>query len=195
MQTESVFEDLVRDPVADRIAFGPRLAAYLIDYAMMQTGSWFIAGVLGAVGLMSDEAPKPNTSDGLVKMLVEMLDAMSMSFVVGGLVALVFYLPELLTGQSLAKMIMKFRVGAPDGHTASQKALLTRYLFKVASSVLVIAAGLARGDLLLPLLGVAGLYSIVYFFGCFMALSERRQALHDLLANTAVYRKDDVHAL
>ncbi len=36
---------------------------------------------------------------------------------------------------------------------------------------------------------LGGLLGVVAFFGCFLALGEKKQALHDLIAGTAVYPK------
>ena len=34
----------------------------------------------------------------------------------------------------------------------------------------------------------------MFFFGCFAALGEKRQALHDIIAKSAVYKKADIAA-
>jgi uncharacterized RDD family membrane protein YckC len=36
------------------------------------------------------------------------------------------------------------------------------------------------------------LVSLVFFFGCFAALGDKRQALHDIIGKTAVYKKSDI---
>jgi uncharacterized RDD family membrane protein YckC len=39
---------------------------------------------------------------------------------------------------------------------------------------------------------LSGLLSFVVFLGCFAVLSQRRQALHDVIAGTAVYYDHDI---
>jgi uncharacterized RDD family membrane protein YckC len=45
----------------------------------------------------------------------------------------------------------------------------------------------------LHLLGaLASLATVIIFVGCFLALGDKRQALHDLAARTAVFRRADL---
>jgi len=40
--------------------------------------------------------------------------------------------------------------------------------------------------------GISSIAWMVFYFGCFAALGEKKQALHDRIAKSAVYKKADI---
>ena len=80
---------------------------------------------------------------------------------------------------------MKIRIKAADGSDAGAGTLLTRAAIKYSHSLLSLL-GLLTGIAILSKLG--SLAGLVVFVGCFVVLGANRQALHDMLAKTAVYK-------
>lgn len=81
---------------------------------------------------------------------------------------------------------MGIRIANDDGTAAGVGKLLFRYLVKNSSSVLKMLALFTTVQLLGMLGNLAGL---VIFVGCFFTLGVKRQAIHDMIAKTAVYPK------
>jgi uncharacterized RDD family membrane protein YckC len=66
---------------------------------------------------------------------------------------------------------------------------MKRWLLKNMSSVI----GILNLIMLSPVLDLIGsIIGIVIFIGCFFVLGDNKQALHDILAGTAVFRKKDI---
>jgi len=101
------------------------------------------------------------------------------------LLSLVWIVWEGLTGAALGKMLLKIRIKSDTGATGTPDKLLLRAAVKYSSSLLGLLGALTGIGILLKLGNLAGL---VIFIGCFFVLSANRQALHDLVAKTAVYR-------
>jgi uncharacterized RDD family membrane protein YckC len=66
---------------------------------------------------------------------------------------------------------------------------MKRWFIKNASSVLVIINLLVANAVLE---NIASIIGMVIFFGCFAVLGEKKQALHDIIANTAVYKRKEL---
>ena len=102
------------------------------------------------------------------------------------LIGLAYVMIEAFTSASPGKMILGIHIRTADGEPASTGALIPRTLIKGISNVL----GLFAGALGIAALNYAGMVAgLVVMIGCFLALSESRQALHDRILGTAVYRK------
>ena len=76
---------------------------------------------------------------------------------------------------------MGLQVANADGSAGNMKLYLLRWTLKNSGSIL---------NLVLPV--ISSLASLVFFFGCFATLGEKRQALHDIIIKSAVYKKDDI---
>ena len=76
---------------------------------------------------------------------------------------------------------MGLQVAREDGSAGDTKLYFLRWALKNSGSIL---------QFFLP--GLSTLVSLVFFFGCFAALGEKKQALHDIIAKTAVYKKDEI---
>ncbi len=108
---------------------------------------------------------------------------------------------------TLGKSLLKLRIADETGRRATRGQLLARFAVKYASLIVLavwiaffsvhVAVSNGRGlnDVvrLTPfVLGFAGLLLLIAGFGGLMALRAPRQALHDRLTRTAVYRAADV---
>ena len=101
----------------------------------------------------------------------------------------VYYLIEGLTGITLGKLILGIKVANQDGTVAATGSLITRWAVKASGNILTLLGGI----LSISILGtIGGLLGLVIFIGCFFALGAKKQALHDLVAKTAVFKKSDI---
>ena len=173
-----------------RIGFGPRLGAALIDMVIISVLSLFLGGTLGAMlGLgagamagVSDQAEGAAAAGAAIGALA----GMAMGIAVFGFL---YSLIEALTGASPGKMVLKLKVGFEDGRQAPVATYVTRWAVKYAGTLLGVVA-LVPG---LHMLGTLGpVASLVIFVGCFLVLGDKRQALHDMAAKTAIFKKADL---
>jgi uncharacterized RDD family membrane protein YckC len=177
-----------------RVGFGLRLAATLVDMLIVGVVGFgagaALGGILGgglgsALGGASQEGAASGAAVGAA--LGAVLGAVA---AFGGFVFL-YSLIEAFTGASPGKMLLKLNVGTSDGRRGSPALYVRRWAIKYSGSVLGLLGAIPGLHVLGLLAPVAG---VVIFVGCFLALGDRRQALHDLGASTAVYRRADLAA-
>lgn len=178
-----------------RVGAGPRLAAAVLDYAL-STFAVMVAAWNGW-GWPTLVEQLPGSSDLLA--LYEPLDDMLVeSGMVGGVVgllgatalmSLVYPLVEGLTGASPGKWVLGLQVGFPDGSQGTRILYLRRFAIKFVRPLLGASAALTGLALLGVLAGPAGL---VISIGTLLLFADHKQALHDKLAGTAVYRRADL---
>jgi len=175
-----------------RVGFGPRLAAAFIDMLIVGVVGFgagaALGGMLGgglgsALGGASQEGTASGAAIGAA--LGAVLGAVA---AFGGFVFL-YSLIEAFTGASPGKMLLKLKVGTSDGRRGSPALYVRRWAIKYSGSVLGLLGAIPGLHVLGLLAPAAG---VVIFVGCFVALGDRRQALHDLGASTAVYRRADL---
>jgi uncharacterized RDD family membrane protein YckC len=180
-----------------RVAFLPRLAAFLIDLAIFTV----------AVHLLL-----------LVDVFVNMrtgLNHMGIVSLLGGALLLVGYgLFEVLLAATPGKRLAGLVIAAENGDPATRGALLKRWaakqvaVFFAAPTVVLwtllspynihwpLYDFVAAGVLVLAIIDTI-LTAILLFMaigGCFLALGPGRQTLHDKLSGTALYRAAEVYA-
>jgi hypothetical protein len=171
----------------DRIAFGSRLGALIIDFIIISTIA-FIMGMMGlagggVLGAATGAVVGDSANDALGGGLIGAI----MGFVAGALLASFIYsLLEAFTGLTVGKLLLGIRVKNEDGTEGNTSLYLKRWAIKNINTLCGIAA-LVTGISFLSSIG--GLCGLIIFIGCFFALGEKRQALHDTLAKTAVFRK------
>ncbi|MCH1582324.1 MAG: RDD family protein [Flavobacteriales bacterium] len=168
---------------SNRIGFSPRLGAALLDFVfivalVVPTSLLGIGGAIAAAfglenGMPSDDA------DALA-MLGIGAGAIAM-ILVASFIALAYTFIEAFTGASPGKRVMGLQVAREDGSAGDTKLYFLRWALKNSGSIL---------QFFLP--GLSTLVSLVFFFGCFAALGEKKQALHDIIAKTAVFKKDEI---
>ena len=171
----------------ERIGFGLRLVASLIDGIVIGFIGSLVGGVAGGIlgggaGALAGSAVDQTAAGGAFGGLV---GAVVGAMLGSSLVSLIWVIWEGLTGQALGKLLLKIRVKSADGSNAGVDRLLTRAAIKYISSILQIVAAVTGISLIGNLGSLAG---VVIFVGCFLVLGQNRQALHDILAKTAVYK-------
>ncbi len=103
--------------------------------------------------------------------------------------SLLYMLIEGFTGASPGKMLLGLKIGTEDGQIADSKTYFQRYLMKNSAALLGVF-GKTTGLLILNSIG--NMAGMVIFFGCLMTLLPHKQAIHDMVVKTAVYRKKDL---
>ncbi len=184
------------NPFAERVGFGQRMVAYIIDALATILFSVLLTFVLMNTNVGSTPTAQEVTESvvDLYEMLgipqditdfaVKFLPAMMLASVIG---AVAYSLIEGLTGASPGKRAMGIRIRNADGSQPTSGTLLARWSIKNISAILSFVA-------LAPTIAFVGtlgsFLGFAVFVGCFFALSDKRQALHDMIAQTAVFRKN-----
>jgi uncharacterized RDD family membrane protein YckC len=180
-ESVSELETSLPDTAPDRIGFGKRLGAFVLDGIF----TVIAVGVVGYalkdlfVGLVPVD---PNVPDELGGIIAAMTGA-------AGLCAVLYGLIEGLSGASPGKMILAIKIGTENSMSAERNTLLTRYALKTSSSIIGLLALILSVEILNTIGTVVGL---IVFIGCFFALGAAKQALHDKIAHTAVYPEETI---
>ena len=181
-----------------RVGFGPRLLAYIIDVLLsglfaVLLAMFFMQFNLGMSEVMAEQLAAikevyeilgvPDTMTDFVENFVP---AMTLGAMIAGIM---YALIEGLTGASPGKRIMKIVIAHQDATVGNTSLWLRRFVVKNISTILslfTLVPSLAFIDTIGSILG------FVIFFGFFMVLGQDRLALHDRIAQTAVYYREDV---
>ncbi len=176
--------------VESRVGFGLRFVASLLDVVFMLIGGLAIGGIFGGVlgGIFGGTL---GTIDTGTEAISGAQAGGVIGFLLGALIALpafgiVYALLEAFTGATVGKMLLGIKVGDADGTRAGLGKLFLRYALKNGAFVCTLLAGLVGVELFNTL---GGIWSLIWFLGCFLVLTQARQGLHDKIAGTAVYPK------
>jgi len=178
----------------NRIGFGPRVCALLIDFALVMVASFLFGGTIGALfgaaggaaggatvtGPGSEAAVLGGISGGMMGAMLGMY-----------LISVLYALVEAFTGASPGKMILKIKIANVDGTEAASDVYLKRFGIKNVGSILGLVAAITGIELLGTIGAVLGM---IIFLGMFLVFGANKQALHDVLAKTAVYKVGSIVA-
>ena len=178
----------------ERIGFGRRLGAYLLDLVVAGIGGGVI-GMFAGAGLTAlffatenmDEAMEGAEEVGgaFVALMGGMLGTLAGMM----LIILAIMILEAFTGQTVGKMLLGIKNGDEDGAQASMGKLITRAAVKYIYTILAVIAGITG----VAMIGTIGsLLGFAIFIGFFFILGEKKQGFHDMIAKTAVYNKSDL---
>ncbi len=181
-----------------RVGFGKRLVATLIDGLITMTLVMGVAIVVMSLGLPNMSVVDEQLNDiasmyrmfGIPTSAIEDIRGFLGGILMGSLaLSLLYPLIEGITGASPGKRVLRIMVANADGSAASLPIYLRRFAVKNIANILQVVA-------LLPglgfLEGFGFILSLVIFFGCFAALGAARMALHDIIAQTAVFHREDI---
>jgi uncharacterized RDD family membrane protein YckC len=101
------------------------------------------------------------------------------------LLSLAWAIWECLTGAALGKTLLRIRIKSQSGNPASSQDLVIRACVKYSPSLLSFLGGITNVQLLEKLSGLAW---VIIVLGFLLVLGSSRQAVHDMVAKTAVYR-------
>lgn len=174
----------------NRIGFGRRLGAFVIDFLIIFGLAYIVAVISGTfferfVDFSKFTDAQLEVFDGKPNLwmfsVVVPITAVLMSFI--------YNLIEGFTGYTLAKYLLGIQIGNQDGTQASQGKLMGRFAIKNISSII----GLIAIALMATTLNTIGsVLGFVILIGCFFALGESKLALHDMIAKTAVFWRKDL---
>ncbi|HMC12603.1 MAG TPA: RDD family protein [Pirellulaceae bacterium] len=174
----------------ERIGFGQRLLAYLIDWITIGVVGGILGSILGGMlGFGAGGAAAASGAAGsdaaAAGALVGIMGAIAGAAIGMGILSIGWVVWEGLTGQALGKKLLKIRIKAADGSVAGPDKLFTRAAIKYIYLLMGLIGGLTGINIINQLGSLAGL---VVFVGCFFVLGQNRQALHDIVAKTAVFK-------
>jgi uncharacterized RDD family membrane protein YckC len=184
--------------VKERIGFGKRLIAYIIDMILSTILGFIISFSFGkSLVDFFYESSEINeiiiTFEKFENILPGISNFIKIFFEVGSVIALIGFLImflEAMTGQTPGKMFLGIKNGNQDGSNATTTTLLVRTLIKNISSVLSLIAVI----LSVTILGNIGSFlGFIIFIGCFFTLGDSKQSIHDMIAKTAVYNKSELN--
>lgn len=168
-----------------RCDFGIRLAASLMDGFIICVLS-FILIMFGLASLFTGLAISSQYStNGFA----------SGAFIGGGigtmiamigityLVILLYGLIEAFTGASPGKRMLGVQIAYENGTQGNVNLYFKRWVIKNIGSFLSLFSYLKF---------IGYIYNFIIFIACFAVLGEKRQALHDMFAKTAVFKKKDI---
>ena len=169
-----------------RAGFFYRLLALLLDVILIFCIGGFVGAVLGSVlgGTLGAVAAEDSGAGGA---LGSILGGFAGFFVGLPIAGFAFAIWEGITGAAAGKLILGMRIKSADGQPANIGQLLGRGMLKQIINVMGLLAWLTGIEMLNMVGGVLGL---IIFIGCFFALGSGKQALHDMVLQTAVYPKD-----
>lgn len=172
------------DMFSNRIGFGPRFGATLLDilFVILLCTPFTLMGGLAAtfISALGLDA-MASEEDAAAFAVIGMGAGILATLVLVGILGLAYTLIEAFTGASPGKRVMGLQVAREDGSKGDVQLYLVRWALKNSGNLL---------QFVLPL--ISTLASLVFFFGCFAALGDKKQALHDIIAKTAVYKKADI---
>jgi uncharacterized RDD family membrane protein YckC len=190
------------DPVVNpgggplRVGFGPRFGAALIDLVVVAALGVVIGGAVASMFpdyLAEVIARQTAKTDPKV---AEQMKAMGgffqaiARFSAGAAVAGALYgLIEAFSGRSLGKLLLGLRIADTNGKVATLGRLMGRWAVKQSGSLMALLA-MVTGVYLIA--QIAQVPSWAVSIGFLLVLGKKRMALHDMAAQTAVYRNSDV---
>ncbi len=172
-------ESLTLNKEIERVGFGKRLGSSLLDFTISLLPGIVIgiyAGATIAAFLLEffyDEAQLETIQAGFSGEIAASIFGLVASLAGIAFTSIFFYVLEGFTGQTPGKMILGITVANMNGEKASINKLLLRAFIKITGSFV-------------------GIIGFIIFVGCFLVLGEKKQALHDIICKTAVYKKSEI---
>jgi uncharacterized RDD family membrane protein YckC len=161
----------------ERVGFGKRLVAALIDVAIVLVVGGGISALTGSA-----------TDATLSKMAADQHAATAGGVLAGAMVftviAFLYSLIEAIAARSPGGMILKIIIRNQDASPASPAVLFKRWAIKNSGSIIALVS-LVPGLMFLHYLST--ILGLIIAVGCFLVLRADRLTLHDILAKTSVY--------
>lgn len=174
-----------------RIGFGRRLGAWIIDLISVSALIAVLVMVLeytgyfASQGISLSDLSGPDFTNNL-----EAISEFSMSLMPFTVIlSLLYYSTEIFLGASLGKILLGIKIAADTRYEADLQKLIIRFSIKHISTIMNLLTLITS---LIFLQSIGGIFGIVVFLGCFAVLAEQKKALHDYIAGTSVYYKDEI---
>ncbi len=180
----SKYENIwVEDELDYRVGFGPRLGAFLIDVVILGVISFIIMLVTGIWGDYAPYFEQMLYNQDLLMSFQQEIAPLSL------IINFMYFSLEIILAATPGKMILGLQIASDSRKVASTQRLGLRFIFKHMDTILS-AVALATSIMFLGTL--SSIATIIIILGFFFTLSPKRQAFHDMLSETAVYKKDDI---
>ena len=172
-------ESLILNKEIERVGFGKRLGSSLLDFIISLLPGIVLGIYAGAtiaaflLDFFYDEAQLKTIQAGFSGEIAATIIGLVTSLAGIAFTSIFFYVLEGFTGQTPGKMILGITVANMNGEKASIDKLLLRAFIKITGSFF-------------------GIIGLIIFIGCFFVLGKKKQALHDIICKTAVYKKSDI---
>jgi uncharacterized RDD family membrane protein YckC len=153
----------------ERVGFGPRFLAALIDFVALLV----VLSILGVVFGIS--AFSMGAGEGGFSILA----------VIMAIIPLGYASTEIFNAATPGKQLMKLKIKNQDGTDADQSVLQKRWAIKYSGSLITLVGTITTVSIFST---VGGLVGLIIGLGCFMVLTETKQALHDKVSQTAVFK-------
>ncbi len=193
METNETVSQEQTQSTPERIGFGKRLGAYLLDFVAAGIGGsiigMFAGAALATLFFASEMGEGMDEAEALGGGFVGIIGGMLGTVAGMMLIVLLIMLMEAFTGQTIGKMILGIKNGNDDGSSASTGTLITRAAIKYIGTIMAVVAGITGVAMLGSLGSLAG---FIVFIGCFFVLGDKKQGFHDMIAKTAVFNKSDL---
>lgn len=181
------------NPMEKRIGFLKRFGAGLIDGLIVFGLSWVIQMLTGynAASKEMELAIKDAGQDAalIMQIVTEFFTVQRNNLLLSTIVPMLYLSMEIFNGAALGKMLLKLKIGADDLTNPITSSLITRYLIKNITYLVLLIIIFSKspiGFAIVALIGVLSLCSYLFMLG------QKRQAIHDMIAGTAVYNKVDI---
>ena len=171
------------DDLELRAGFGIRLGAYLLDFLiyMILFGIAFFA--TGIFNEFKDSFVQMLTNPDLMKEFTASI--MPIQFII----TFMYYSLEIVLAATPGKLILGLQIADENRKSAKIQKLFIRFLGKHLESLVSLIAFMTA----IVWIGTIGsVISLIILIGCFFVLGKNRQAFHDMLAKTAVYKKENL---
>ncbi|MCL5991324.1 MAG: RDD family protein [Bacteroidetes bacterium] len=174
---------------AYRIGFGRRLAAYLIDWVLVNI--LFVIAFF-ATGLYDEFKGYFYDMSDLMKFLKDpglMQEFTNSILPITFILTFMYYSLEVVLAATPGKLMLGIQIANEDRTNATMLTLFIRFLLKHSNSIFSLLAfvfAINAFDFVGSILGFA------FIVGCFFVLAAKRQGFHDMIAKTAVFRKKEV---
>lgn len=174
-----------------RIGFGRRLGAFVIDGIIASGIAFIIANLWGtSFENFVNWSKFPDESMAQIEMIFGGLtDTIIYMSAVGVLISFIYNIIEGFLGYTLGKLILDIQIGNQDGTPTNQSKLMARFAIKNISTLIGLISLVVMVSAIDTLGSVLG---FVVLIGCFFAIGEKKLALHDIIAKTAVFRKSEL---
>jgi uncharacterized RDD family membrane protein YckC len=181
------------NPMDKRIGFLKRFAAGLIDVVIVFGLSLIIQMLTGyneAANEMQLALKDAGQDTALIMQVVtEFFSAQRNNLLLSTIVPMLYLSMEIFNGAAVGKILLKLKIGGDDMAKPITSSLITRYLIKNITYLVAIIIIFSKSPIGFAIVGLIGILS----FGSYLfVLGQKRQTIHDMIAGTAVYNKDEI---
>jgi len=170
-----------------RVGFGRRLGAGLLDYifiTILLLSGMAVFGLFDFINSIDWESAMLNPEEMSIATETLTLKIMPLSFAI----TVAYCSMDIFFGATPGKMALSIKIGNSNRTIADLSTLTKRFIVKNIGSVFTLLYLITTISFFSS---ISAILSIVIIGGFFLTLAVHRQALHDKIANTAVFFKDE----